>query len=104
MPTPNDFATLGQLKAWACEYHEEAVPLVESLSDVRLAESVDIQWFDDPPLDLTVTEALSLKCVMRSQWHRGQNATRLRELGVEPPTVDFIVWIWKERLAAAWTA
>jgi uncharacterized damage-inducible protein DinB len=98
----DDFATLAHLKAWARAYHDEMLPLLDSLSDSRLAERVDIQWFHDPPLDLTVTEALA-QCAMHSQWHRGQNATRLRELGAEPPTVDFIVWIWKGRPAAAWT-
>ena len=37
---------------------------------------------------------------MHSQWHRGQNAMRLRELGGEPPTTDLIVWYWKGRPSA----
>ena len=51
---------------------------------------------------ITVAEALT-QAAMHSQWHRGQNAVRLRELGVEPPPVDLIVWYWKGRPAAAWT-
>jgi len=43
-----------------------------------------------------------MQAVMHSQWHRGQNATRLRELGGEPPTLDLIVWIANNRPAAAW--
>ena len=45
----------------------------------------------DPALTITVGEALT-QCAMHSQWHRGQNATRLRELGGHPPMVDLIVW------------
>jgi uncharacterized damage-inducible protein DinB len=37
---------------------------------------------------------------LHSQHHRGQNATRLRELGAVPPATDLIVWYWKGRPAA----
>ena len=37
---------------------------------------------------------------MHSHYHRGQNATRLRELGGEPPMTDLIVWYWKGRPVA----
>jgi uncharacterized damage-inducible protein DinB len=68
---------------------------------VRLDTPVDIVWFNDPPLRITVAEALT-QCAMHSQWHRGQNAARLRELGTEPPTLDLIVWYWKGRPPAVW--
>ena len=32
-----------------------------------------------------------------------RSATRLRELGGEPPPIDLIVWYWKGRPAPAWT-
>jgi uncharacterized damage-inducible protein DinB len=34
--------------------------------------------------------------------HRGQVNARLRELGAEPPLVDYIAWIWKGRPEAQW--
>jgi hypothetical protein len=37
-----------------------------------------------------------------SLYHRGQNATRLRELGGDHPTTALIVWHWKGRPAPAW--
>jgi uncharacterized damage-inducible protein DinB len=40
---------------------------------------------------------------MHSQHHRGQNATRLRELGGEPPMTDLIVWYWKGRPGPRWS-
>jgi uncharacterized damage-inducible protein DinB len=39
---------------------------------------------------------------MHSAHHRGQALRRLRELGVEPPLCDFIVWIWTGRPDADW--
>ena len=35
-------------------------------------------------------------------YHRGQNATRLRELGGEPPLTDFVAWLWKGRPDGKW--
>ena len=75
--------------------------LSRDLSDARLAEPVSIVWFKDPPLTITVAEALT-QCAMHSHYHRGQNATRLRELGGEPPTTDLIFWQWKGRPPGAW--
>lgn len=43
---------------------------------------------DNPP---TVREAL-LQLILHSQNHRGQCATRLRELGGQPPVLDYIIW------------
>ena len=100
---PEDFATLVALKAYAREYHEEIASYLASLPPSRFDESIPVPWFKDPPLTITVAEALS-QCAMHSQWHRGQNAARLRELGAEPPAVDLIFWYWKGRPDAAWTA
>jgi uncharacterized damage-inducible protein DinB len=96
-----DFATLGDLKSAAREYHGEIGRFLLALPPRRFDETIEVPWFKDPGLSLTVAEALT-QCAMHSQWHRGQNAIRLRELGGEPPPVDLIVWYWKGRPAAAW--
>jgi uncharacterized damage-inducible protein DinB len=33
-----------------------------------------------------------LQALMHSQHHRGQNAARMRELGVKPPMTDYVLW------------
>lgn len=99
---PEDFVALADLKAYARDYHDEMAVFLDGLSDARLASKIDILWFTDPPLQITVAEALA-QCAMHSQWHRGQNATRLRELGAVPPAVDLIVWYWQGRPAPNWT-
>ena len=96
-----DFSSFEALRSYALEYHEQVGPFLKALSDTRLVEPVSIVWFKDPPLTITVAEALT-QCAMHSHYHRGQNATRLRELGGEPPTTDLIVWQWKGRPAGAW--
>ena len=35
---------------------------------------------------------LLLQALTHSQHHRGQNASRMRELGITPPMTDFIIW------------
>jgi uncharacterized damage-inducible protein DinB len=99
---PEDYSTLGDLKAATREYHGEIRRFLGALPDERFDEPMAVPWFREPTLSLTVTEAL-MQCAMHSHWHRGQNAVRLRELGAEPPTVDLIVWFWKGRPAAVWT-
>ena len=97
----DDFASLADLKRYGREYHDEVIRFLESVTDARLEQHIGIPWFKDPPLAITVTEAL-MQCAMHSHYHRGQNATRLRELGGEPPATDLIVWYWKNRPAPAW--
>jgi uncharacterized damage-inducible protein DinB len=98
---PEDFPSFEDLQRYSCEYHDEVRAFLAAVSDARLEEPVTIQWFKDPPLIITVTEALT-QCAMHSHYHRGQNATRLRELGGEPPMTDLIVWYWKGRPLPVW--
>ena len=100
---PEDFPTLADLKSATRAYHDEVSQFLAATPAERFEESVEIPWFKEPALTLTVTEALT-QCAMHSQWHRGQNAVRLRELGAEPPMVDLIIWYWKGRPDAVWTA
>jgi uncharacterized damage-inducible protein DinB len=101
MTRPEDFSTFESLLAYAREFHELVPALLGGLTPARLAEKVGIVWFNDPPLSITIAEALT-QAAMHSHYHRGQNATRLRELGGEPPTTDYIVWLWKGRPQPAW--
>lgn len=97
-----EYARLAELKDEARRYHDEAGAFLDGLSAERLAESVTIPWFKDPPCTITLAQALT-QAAMHSHHHRGQNAARLRELGATPPTTDFIVWLWKARPAPQWT-
>jgi uncharacterized damage-inducible protein DinB len=99
---PDDF-TFDGLRQYAREHHDRITTYIATVTDARVAETVVIPWFNDPPLTLNVAEALT-QCAMHSHYHRGQNATRLRELGGEPPMTDLIVWYWKGRPPPIWAA
>ena len=55
-----------QLRAYWREYQEEMLGFVDTIGDHRLAERITIPWVKDPPLSITVTEALT-QCAMHSQ-------------------------------------
>ena len=101
MTKPDDFSSFESLRGYAREFHDQVPSLVAGMTPDRLAGKVAIVWFQDPPLTITIGEALT-QAAMHSHYHRGQNATRLRELGGEPPMTDYIVWLWKGRPQPAW--
>jgi uncharacterized damage-inducible protein DinB len=97
---PEQFESFDDLADYARGSHESIRRLLSSEIGVALDEMLTIPWFRDPPLTLTRSEALA-QMASHSHYHRGQNATRLRELGGTPPQTDLIVWYWKGRPAAA---
>lgn len=98
---PEDFASMTALRDYGRAYHHDMACFLDELTPARLAETRVIPWFKDPPLSLPIEHAL-IQAAMHSHYHRGQNATRVRELGGEPPLTDFIVWIWKGRPDPQW--
>ena len=94
--TPDQYPSFDTLESYARESHAVIRQLCSSISDASLGESITVPWFKEPPLTLTRSEAL-VQMATHSHYHRGQNATRLRELGGTPPLTDLIVWYWKGR-------
>ena len=54
-----------------------------------------------PGRSFSVEQGIVQIC-MHSHGHRAQGAVRLRQLGVTPPTLDFITWL-KDRPGVEWT-
>jgi uncharacterized damage-inducible protein DinB len=77
----------------------EELAFVRQVDDAALARVIETPWI--PGAKLTLAQAL-MQVVMHSQSHRGQCASRLRELGGEPPILDFILWL-KDRPAPTWS-
>jgi uncharacterized damage-inducible protein DinB len=98
---PEDFPSFDDLRTYAQGSHADSQRWLDSATDADFSRSLSVPWFKDPPLTITVTEALT-QCAMHSHHHRGQNATRLRELGGVPPSTDLIVWYWKGRPQPVW--
>jgi uncharacterized damage-inducible protein DinB len=95
-----DYPNVADLKALARKNHSEFVALLGGIDEHRLAEKIEVPWFQ-PPLEISVRHAL-MQAAMHSHYHRGQNATRLRELGGVPPGTDFIEWLRRGQPTARW--
>ena len=95
-----DFPSMSDLKKYAREGLGRLNELVKSLDPARADEIIEIPWFR-PPAKISIRHAFT-QAAMHSHYHRGQNATRLRELGGTPPTTDFIVWLREGKPAALW--
>ncbi len=95
-----DFANASALKAYARQGLTDLNARLQEATPDRFEEIIEIPWFQ-PTLKISVRQALT-QAAMHSHYHRGQNATRLRELGGVPPTTDFIVWLRDGKPAARW--
>ena len=105
----SEFPTLDALAPYARAGAEQVVAFVEGLDAARLDEpfrepwtdQFEARWTGEPAAVHTLGESIA-QVALHTAHHRGQVCARLRVLGVEPPTIDFIVWLWAGRPAAAW--
>ena len=97
-----DSVPLANVKQYAIEVHQEFGMWLLGASEAKLEETIVIPWFKDPTFIVTVTQAV-VQVAMHSQYHRGQNATKLREAGGTPPALDFVLWIMHGRPKADWS-
>jgi len=95
-----DFPSMADLKTYAQKGLEYLGALLKTTDQDRMEEVIEVPWFK-PTLKISRRHALT-QAAMHSHYHRGQNATRLRELGGVPPTTDFIVWLMNGQTAPRW--
>lgn len=81
---------------------------MDGLSAEALTKTIEIPWtkyfedrIDGPAGPVTLGESI-YQVVSHSMYHRGQANRRLRELGAEPPLVDYIAWLWFDRPEPDW--
>lgn len=96
------------LMSWGRAYYAEAYAHLETLSDEKVSEPLSVPWgamverrLGRAPAATTAGET-ALQVALHSMYHRGQINARLRELGGEPPLVDYIAWVWLGRPGADW--
>jgi len=96
-----DFPDPAALKKYAQQGDADLEERVGTTTADALEEVIEIPWFQ-PALKISRRQAL-MQAAMHSHYHRGQNATRFRELGGTPPSTDFILWLEKGRPEARWS-
>ena len=101
------FTGAADIRDWGREFHREVAGVIEQVeTQDRLTRELRVPWADQLVKTFgaarpgTVSESV-LQVSLHSTYHRGQVNARLRELGGEPPLVDFIVWIWRGRPSPA---
>jgi uncharacterized damage-inducible protein DinB len=102
------FATATALAEWGREAHHKIATFLQHVDVAALEGEFREPWTDQfearfprPAVPHTLGESV-VQVVLHTAHHRGQACTRMRELGYQPPTVDFIVWLWAGKPAADW--
>lgn len=104
-PTFEDNSSLIE---WARGYYPDAFAQLKSWTDDDLSQPLNVPWasrltkpLGREPANTTLGQTAQ-QVALHSLYHRGQVNARLRELGGEPPLVDYIAWLWLGRPDADW--
>ncbi|HEX2062311.1 MAG TPA: DinB family protein [Thermoanaerobaculia bacterium] len=89
------------LLAWARSYYPAAHAFLDT-AEPRLEEKLEMPWVAGHNFQMPTVGETMIQVPMHSTYHRGQVNLRLREIGGEPPLVDYIAWLWFGRPAARW--
>ncbi len=98
------------LANWARDYHAQTAVYLETLSDSDLEKAFVLPWSEmaakhfGREVQVTTLGETLVQVIVHSAYHRGQVATRLRDLGVTPPMTDFIAWAWFGKPDPQWPA
>jgi len=102
------FPDTKSIRDWGRSYYEQIFEHLEGLSDEEISQPMQLPWAElvekqigRAPASIAIGETM-LQVPLHSLYHRGQINARLREVGGEPPTVDYIIWLWLEKPAANW--
>lgn len=101
------FSDLAAIEAWARPYYRMAAEYARTVEEPKFSQPVDFPWSElivkqfGKELPVTLSES-AWQVFSHTTYHRGQVATRIREIGGEPPTVDFLVWAWGGKPAPDW--
>ena len=108
VPKLEAFPELKSVAKWGFDYQQKLNDFLSSQDEFDKDKIVQIPWsiFMERRIGKKVVpatlEETMLQVAMHSAYHRGQINTRFRELGGEPASVDFIVWVWLGKPKADW--
>jgi uncharacterized damage-inducible protein DinB len=90
-PDPVSMPDIESINELEFAMREVQAELVTALNSVDLQEMIALPRGPKGPFEAPVG-VLLLQAITHSQHHRGQNASRMRQLGVTPPMTDFVIW------------
>ena len=99
------FSETSAVHNWSSGYYNDAWAYICGLTDSDLDLPQPLPWpelvaerIGRQPAAATIGQT-AMQVAMHSTYHRGQVNAQLRQLGLEPPLVDFITWVWLEKPA-----
>ena len=101
------YPNLAAIETWARPFYPLASAYAQTIEESRLVEPVDFPWKAmiiekmGRMLPVTLSES-TWQVFLHTSYHRGQISTRIRELGGEPPLIDYLYWVWNGRPAPQW--
>ena len=107
IPSPETLPDAAAARRWARVYHAQCREYVATVDEGTLDRTIEFPWAEHlvktfGEVHPTTLRQAMIQVAMHSAHHRGQICTRLREVGGEPPLVDFVAWVWMGMPAAAW--
>ena len=102
------YPDLASVHAWARPFYSNAMTFARALDESTLRKPLDFPWSAmiaekfGKILPATLSESV-WQVFSHTTYHRGQVAIRIRELGGEPPLVDFLVWVWSGKPTPEWS-
>jgi uncharacterized damage-inducible protein DinB len=107
-PKPPEVTDLLMLPTWAREGHRALQAFLSGADPAVFDARLNAPWaaqleesLKKPVGPVTIGES-TLQVILHSAHHRAQVNARLRDLGAEPPAIDFIVWLWLGRPKPHW--
>lgn len=107
IPERSSFPDLASVCKWALAYHAARRVFLADVQHAQLERHISFPWASHLEAQFgtvhptTLRQAI-LQVALHSAYHRGQVATRLRELGAEPPLIDYVAWVWRGQPAPKW--
>ena len=107
--TLEDFPTLVDMREWGRTFFGEVDAFLEGLGEAELQEPGPVLWpelieeyIGQPPAVASLGDMV-IQVATHSVHHRAQINRRIRELGAEPDTIDYVIWVWLGCPAPDWS-
>ena len=109
IPEGEEYPDLTAVRRFGQDFYAGARAVIEEADAARLEEPVVVPFSERAaPPGKSITHATFAETVvqvaMHTTHHRGQLATRIRELGGTPRVTDFVIWVWQGRPVPEWPA
>ncbi len=102
-PTLEDYPKIEDLRHYGAACHVALRAYLPLMSDRDLLRDISFHTLAGERVTQNLGDTL-MQLPMHSQYHRGQNASRMVALGAHMPATDWVLWARRGRPAPQWTS